>query len=706
MTFLKRLQFVLLVAAITAAIFSCAFPFQSMENIELSDISGRLSYYEISRQGFMGGSVLYNPDQPSSGQLVEGAHVAVRLGRVDRYDIDGEQSAFTDKADETRYGYITVNALNNEFISFTYTGYSFDGNQSLPSQFTIRLNEKADINRDGLADVTYTKPLRKRPGMENAVYLTFLSSQEDLNTSMFAVLPDQYSRGVYPSGIIGINIDGKFIISKYEGSTTVRSAVQGLMNGDFVLDTIEGNYQRVTHTTLSRSARSISDSELENIESSNLTISYRFIESDFAYGYDADILFSTLPDSVKNLYVGSETSLQKLNLVLENRDLIILVSKERDTSITEDKFAEVSTQITALSAEEVVQINRLFLGLVYPDSCPQFSSNSDGITEVLGLATVIIGGELKDQSDYTRVATKVSSSADYDSRFKEINSWYVSSYKELWKKTLSVSSNPTPVTLNNSFIRIGMRGTFTCVWGHIGGSIEGVVFLNTDTNLQSTVSFDKDLLNIPSSVSVPVFAYGPIALSVGGEINVGLKLQLTTDLDTAFKLRAAFAGIYGAGVEAGVKYGVMTKKVKILFVTLKLTLPYIDDYSSSWSVEKAIYYVGSDSPTKLTFKSLKVTLTPQVRASIKADISKCLYGNITAQEGLPSNVTVKYERPYLTSTAEIRETRSLYAEAGIGIKINIPIIGEQNLGVSKKWDLMTPIDRSLMTWQLFKTSVN
>jgi hypothetical protein len=67
MTFLKRLRFMFLVMAMTAALFSCAFPFQSTENSELSDISGRLSYYEISRQGFMGGSVLYNPDQPSSG---------------------------------------------------------------------------------------------------------------------------------------------------------------------------------------------------------------------------------------------------------------------------------------------------------------------------------------------------------------------------------------------------------------------------------------------------------------------------------------------------------------------------------------------------------------------------------------------------------------------------------------------------------------
>jgi hypothetical protein len=90
---------------------------------------------------------------------------------------------------------------------------------------------------------------------------------------------------------------------------------------------------------------------------------------------------------------------------------------------------------------------------------------------------------------------------------------------------------------------------------------------------------------------------------------------------------------------------------------------------------------------------------------IKKDVS-CLYGNITAQEGFPSSVTVKYENPYLTDTTEIRETRRLYAEAGVGIVIWIPILGDQKIGVSKKRDLITPIDRSLLTWQLFKTSIN
>jgi hypothetical protein len=83
--------------------------------------------------------------------------VAVRLGYVDRQDIDAEQSVFTNKPEEARYGYITVNTVNRGAISFTYTYYSFDGKQSWSSQYAISLNEKADINGDGLADVTLYK---------------------------------------------------------------------------------------------------------------------------------------------------------------------------------------------------------------------------------------------------------------------------------------------------------------------------------------------------------------------------------------------------------------------------------------------------------------------------------------------------------------------------------------------------------------------
>jgi len=700
-----------LLVLILPLIFSCAFPFSEGENVKLSDISGQLRYNNISRQGFMGGSVFYNPAQPSSGQVVSGAHLAVRFGKVERRDVGAEQSVFTDKADEARYGYVTVNYVDKDRIEFTYVQYSFDGKQSSSSWYSLHINDKVDVNGDGLADLTYAKPIRKRPGLEDAIYLTFVSSQEDLNTSMFAVLPEQYSRGVYPSGIIGINIDGRFIVSKYEGTSATRSAVLGAMQGDFVLDASAGNYQRIKNKIISRNARSITDSELENIEFSSSIVSYEFTDFDFSYGYDAELLFSALPNTVKNLYLGNDTFLQKLNSVLKNRELIILVSQEKDTSITVDKFAEISEKIAALSEEEIVQINRLFLDMVYPDVCPQFTDNSAGIAEVLGLACVIIGGDneqLEKYDNYTRAATKASSATDYDNKFNDLDSWYKGRYKDMYTKSLPTTFSGFPyMKLNKSFVKIGIYAAFTCIWGNIGGTIEGVAYLNADASIQSTNSYNIDLLNLTESISVPVFSYGPIVLSVGGELNEILNLKITSDFNANAdtKARMAFAGVYGAGVSAGVQYGTTTQKVKVLFVTLKITVPYINGYSDKYSVEKAIYYTGLDSPTNLTYSKLSITLTPQISASVKADISKVLTGSITAQEGFPATVAAEYVNPYLTGTAVINETRRLYAGANIGVEVDL-LITKVKFGLNKSWDLVSPYTRQLQSWQLFKVNLN
>ena len=46
--------------------------------------------------------------------------------------------------------------------------------------------------------------------------------------------------------------------------------IYGIQKGDFVLDTIDGKYQRVVSSVVSRNARTISESELEDVENMNL----------------------------------------------------------------------------------------------------------------------------------------------------------------------------------------------------------------------------------------------------------------------------------------------------------------------------------------------------------------------------------------------------------------------------------------------------
>jgi hypothetical protein len=178
------------------------------------------SYPVLSRNMFMGGSLLYMADSPSSGHLVPGAIVGVRLGKMNYTPAAAEENAeepgslFEENTDSTRYGYITVETVDANGIGFQYTEYTADGKSSIAKgSHSIALGAEKDINGDGIPDISYTLPSYARAGFENVVTLNFLSSPEldKLTTTMFTVLPEQYADKEYPSGIIGINPVGKFI---------------------------------------------------------------------------------------------------------------------------------------------------------------------------------------------------------------------------------------------------------------------------------------------------------------------------------------------------------------------------------------------------------------------------------------------------------------------------------------------------------------
>ncbi|MHC6204150.1 chitobiase/beta-hexosaminidase C-terminal domain-containing protein [Breznakiellaceae bacterium SP9] len=99
---------------------------------------------------------------------------------------------------------------------------------------------------------------------------------------MFAVLPEQYANKEYPSGIIGINPEGIFIISKYT-ATGGRSLVRGIDTGDLIIDGVNYRYQRaVSSAGTYRTARSIDDSDMENnVDSPDLY--FPLMSVDFSY---------------------------------------------------------------------------------------------------------------------------------------------------------------------------------------------------------------------------------------------------------------------------------------------------------------------------------------------------------------------------------------------------------------------------------------
>jgi hypothetical protein len=478
----------------------------------------------------MGGSVLYNPDQPSSGQLVEGAHMAVRLGKVDRQDIDEDQSVFTDKADEARYGYITVNTVDKNLIDFTYAAYSSDGEQFRSSRYVIKLNEKADINGDGLADATYTKPARKRPGMENAVYLTFLSSQEDLNTSMFAVLPEQYSRGAYPSGIIGINPDERFIVSMYEGHTSNRSVVLGIIKGDYVLDRTSG-YREVIKSSMNRNSREISDAEIQQNRAS-IEKDMRFSSDDFDDINTPRKLYNALPAFLTNAYPSpesDETVVEMLNTLLTRKTLITELTGYFNIQ-QPDMIAEIIHKIDSFTSDELLMVNRLFLGEIFPEEC-QANTGAHDITEILPLFsfdTFLQSDDLSDQGDVSRVA--VLTSSDYDREKKKIDAVfgnYPFKIDVTSLNRLSYVSN-AKIQYGLSEVKIGIKASLNISWTSFSSKISPAIYIRTETKIRPSGDLSISLLAGNKPIVIPTVSFewpiGPFWLELSCPVTIDIPI--------------------------------------------------------------------------------------------------------------------------------------------------------------------------------------
>lgn len=162
----------------------------------------------------------------------------------------------------------------------TYIEFSvnlvYEDNSCTSDVYKLKLGESIDINNDLIPDLHYEIPSENRKGYENLRYLTFMSSMELKNTTMFCVIPEQYKNQEYPNGIMGVNPDGNYIVTKYHLSDSSRCITSGLQYGDYVFDRISGKYQKIVSSSIIY-GRAIQENELEDVQSDTLL----FEQSDF-----------------------------------------------------------------------------------------------------------------------------------------------------------------------------------------------------------------------------------------------------------------------------------------------------------------------------------------------------------------------------------------------------------------------------------------
>ena len=299
------------VVLVMAALFSaCRMQLDSIEfdthSSSVRSVTSMMNRSDAEKMLYMGGSVLYSPKDSNANQLLEGAAVATRIGKIDKIDLGGGQYAYRNSRTDYELGFIVVDAISKEEISFSYYKFpSADSNKYVSAgSFTLCEGQTADLNGDGIADVKYSKPDAGRKGYKNNMWLTFLCEPETGNTAaMFSIIPMQYERSVYPNGLLGINTAGQYVVNKYDIGTNNRSVVSNISYGDYVLDTEANSIARyVGAGRNSRSAaRAINDGdveELEQISTDSKAEDFEFKANEFTDDFDVNALLAVMPSSI------------------------------------------------------------------------------------------------------------------------------------------------------------------------------------------------------------------------------------------------------------------------------------------------------------------------------------------------------------------------------------------------------------------------
>ena len=675
---------------------SCSFPAQDTQNVSLSDISAELSYANISRQAYMGGSVLYNAGNAASGHLANGVTVAVRLGQTVRTDIDSEQAVFDDIEEKACYGYLKIDSINENAVSFTYIAFNGANNNLSEKSFSLTLDEKADLNGDGLPDVIYQKPAKLRQGFEKATWLTFLSSQEKLNTAMYAVLPNQYARNVYPSGLIGINNNGRFIYNKYETAGGNRAAIQGMTFGDFVLDSESGAYQCFVGNSSYANARSVEDTELVTFDDEEQA-SFYYDENEFDSFTTPKALFDALPMEITAGYSVSEKSAAEivsvLNEILQCPDLLDAVILQKNLSLTAEDEQNLATAKT-YAGDAFVEIARTFIDDVYAEYSPSVLERSTTINNVLPLASVIIT-DIVDENKLEDDSSRAITVSEYNTKKASIEKQFSDNYKTLKNINLGhvFKDAGAEISLKDSCAKIGVMGDFHCSWGNIRAKVGGAVLLKVNADLSASKEWSTGIPEINLGVFYfPVFEYGPISLNVKGSADFSCPVYVKTSADV--NMNAGVTGLYGADVSCGASYGIKWKKKWFI----RYPKPYCSFSGDRHSVNTTVYYIDSDSKNIEWSGSSYLSATPTFKLFLGANLSYVVDVGITAKPGLKPSLLITYAnnaRP--RGDAKIEGIIGIDATAGIGI--TVPIIG--HIGKSWSFDLVSPRSRTLASWRAF-----
>ncbi len=278
----------------------------------------------LSRKAYIGGSLIYNPDNSSLSQLAYGIKVAVRTSRLRKENVSlklvssenisvdangtasglGSSESFGDYIYEEDgsevFGYITITSLTKDAVSFIYSYYPSE-NSALSSQAcSLKLGESKKLGSSN-SEIKYEKPHLARKGFENASWLTFVNSEDSLTACMFSAMPEVNGKPL--GSIYGVNTSDDFIYivgdrsdSDSDFLTSMPSQSDMVSYGDYVIDQNDSKIYAVAGDPSSGYQSVLKDIDSHSDDHADYTYKlYQFPDRDNG----PRALFEALPQSVQ-----------------------------------------------------------------------------------------------------------------------------------------------------------------------------------------------------------------------------------------------------------------------------------------------------------------------------------------------------------------------------------------------------------------------
>ena len=682
-------------------------------------------YNVLSRNSFMGGSLMYSPTQDA--HLKPGRTFGVRFGALQKSTKQAEGGGsfdiYEDVDDAERYGTIHIISIDKDSIYFTSSIYSKDGKSKSTGTFKLKTGDSADINNDGKMDVTYKLPGIKRPFFGDARYLTFIVNENSLYTTMFSHYDKEVANETI-SGFFGINVDGNFLMLTDKEPNVVPG---GFADGDFIIyycdptkytpiDKPDDYKMDVAGVKVYGVVAAVDSANpekatlcLKTADDFNITTSGSDAWEDFETFYyiseqfpDEDgpkELLKAFPESLWPSNIDSLTKDQcvtELNKILVNKTsvetIFAAIKSDYDIDIIKDFTTEERGYYNAYTTAEYNPSNRSdavanYLVVIRPYIDSFYDDSPDGQTDIPDFANAYaylaldmgkISSADQSQNDLYDSA-RLAKSASYDD--------YLNKNKALTNRFAIYRSTEVDLGKASDFgakLQVGVRGDMTITKKRTHGYLGVAALATYELDGESIpVVQNKELFDTSKSVGKTFLAgYVPMNIRMDGTFKV------TMDVDAVVEnFYAGFTGLYEGQINFGVNYSIIPPKVSF-------------DFGRYGNADAEWYAGKKEKDVDIKLNQAKLTLHPAFYFSLGGGIGpEYVFANLTLPVNLVGNIPYTWDRD---KKELVKEDKTVNTTIKVGAELGV-VIPKVDKKISKDFEIVTVFDKQLnlttMKWK-------